>query len=96
MCRAYLLHARVVLAMFKLDEVEKWLYRCLQTAEKASLSRYQNIANKEIEVFLKHKQRILDFLVSDIPLSPQEQEQRVVEYVEYIKNLISLEEEELR
>ncbi len=83
LCQAYLLQARIALASLQFEEVEKWLNLCLKVAEDKGLTIYQNIAHLEINIFLRHKDRIQKEM--EKPLTPEQQE-RVLE--EYIKDAL--------
>ncbi|MHA2364636.1 MAG: WD40 domain-containing protein [Candidatus Hodarchaeales archaeon] len=94
LCQAYLLRIRVALALFRLDEVEEWIEKCLDVAEKANLQRYLNIAQKERTIYLEHKKRIMSLIETEKALSPEEQEHLFQQYIK--EALKSLEKEGLR
>jgi len=93
LCQAYLLHARVALASFQFEEMEDWLKKCLHLAEEKELKTYQEIVRAEKEEFLYHKKRMSSILDAEKPVTPEEQEQILQEYIKTA--LSSLEREDL-
>ncbi|MFX1515055.1 MAG: hypothetical protein ACFFC6_02020 [Promethearchaeota archaeon] len=91
LCKTLLLRARLTLAMYKFDEVEKWLEECLKTAAEANLKIYQEAARKDIKIYLQQKQRLGDLFKPDIVLSPSEYEERLQDYIR--KALHSMEQD---
>ncbi|MFX1505287.1 MAG: WD40 repeat domain-containing protein, partial [Promethearchaeota archaeon] len=57
-CWAYLTHARIALAAMDFDEAEDWFNDCLKTAEEHQIIYYQELVQRETQVFEKHKNKI--------------------------------------
>ncbi|MFX1512649.1 MAG: hypothetical protein ACFFCQ_08690 [Promethearchaeota archaeon] len=81
LCQVYLLQVRFNLATFQLNEAQEWLERCLKIAEEEKLILYQNIAQKEKEVFTQQKKRFMALSETEKLHSPEEQEKRLQEYI---------------
>ncbi len=81
LCQVYLLRARIELASFQYDQVEKWINRCVRVAQQESMKLYHDIAMKETKKFEKVRSNISSILKLDTELSPEEQNKRVEEYV---------------
>ncbi len=94
LCWAYLTHARVSLAAMQFDEAEKWFNDCITTAKQHQIQYYQEIAQRETEVFEKHKKKIYALTGEGEPLSPVIQTQLVQEYLIKAKALVQQDERE--
>ncbi|MFX1514071.1 MAG: thrombospondin type 3 repeat-containing protein, partial [Promethearchaeota archaeon] len=81
LCNVYILYAQVALIRSQFDEVEKWLEQGYKTAREAGLRLYQETIQKQKEVFLEQKQRILPILEAERLHTPEEQEKRLQEYI---------------
>lgn len=78
LCHVFLLRARIALVTLKLEDVKECLNQCLTIAKESGLITYQMLAQKELETFLQHKQRISDILDT---YSPEEQQLKLKEYI---------------
>ena len=71
----------IIDALLQLKEVEVWLERCVDIAEKAGLLHYLNKAQKVKEIFQQYNRKIASLLETEKLLSPQEQEQQLLVYI---------------
>ncbi len=93
LCQGYLLRSRVAFASIQFDEVEEWLNKCSRIAEENNLVIYRELALKEIDTLSIHKQRVSAILKIEKPITPEEQERMLRDYIR--KALESLKREGL-
>jgi WD40 repeat protein len=79
LCQILLLKARVSFASAQFEEVETQLNQCLETAKTKNLFIYQNAANKEKKILLKHKSRIQEEMAKQA--SPEVQMKILQDYI---------------
>ncbi|MFX1539088.1 MAG: hypothetical protein ACFFDI_33330, partial [Promethearchaeota archaeon] len=93
LCWAYLTHARISLAAMQFDEAEEWFDECESIARQYQIHYYQEVAQRETEVFEKHKKKIHALTGEGEPLSPTIQTQLVQEYLIKAKALVQEDQE---
>jgi WD40 repeat protein len=96
LCWAYLTHARIALAAMQFDEAENRFNDCLRTAEEYDITYYQEVVQRETEVFEKHKNKIYALTREGEPISPSMQTQLVQEYLLKAKAIVKQDESELK
>ena len=89
LCPVYLLHARLALASYRFTEVEQWLERCYLIAEEAGLNFYRDLASREIDRLVQHKERIELLFEADKLLSPEDRGKLLQQYIK--KAVLSME-----
>lgn len=76
------------------DEAENWFNDCLKAAEEHQILYYQEVVQRETEVFEKHKNKIYALTREGEPLSPAIQSQLIQEYL--LKAKATVQQEELK
>ena len=92
LCWAYLTHARIALAAMEFDVAENLFNDCLTTAEEHHILYYQELIQRETEVFKTHKNRIYALTREGEPISPSIQSQLVQEYLLKAKAIVKEED----
>jgi hypothetical protein len=81
LCQVYLLRARIDLALFKFDQIELWLDRCLRISLQEDMKFYYDAALKEKKRLEELRKKIGSIIKRETYLTHEEQEKRVQEYV---------------